>query len=714
MGIIDRYLERRGFVKAQDVRQKSAGFMTDETEAYPTRRPDEDRIADYKTFIAAYRRLPWLYAGGTALAVAATKPVLKCYVETKKGDKVEQAEIGGTDLTRLLEIPNPQVTWRELLQVTVLNLYLTGNQYWNLVGTREGQPISKSNRPVEIWWVKPESMQPIPNDDGTIKGYEYTSPIGKKRMLDPSEVIHFRMANPGSYHVGMGVMEPLTETATLEFHAMNFQRHFMENDATPPFCFNHPGDPNEKQRRDFFKAWDERHGGPKKTNRPGMVWGGMKIEPLGQSMKDAQYPELRKMNREEILAGLGVPPSVVGLLEYANYSNMEVQQKKFWEDTVIPVLGIVADMITLRVAPLFDERAWFEFDYSDIKVLQEDEERKSRIAAALISNGIKTPNQVRASMYNEDPYVGGDQYFMSMALLPIGADPVKAAEKRAKARALPKGAETAEEKPKESFWRNDERRKALWQSFEKRVASMERAVQPEVEKYLRRQADDVKAKAAASGSVAGMSASGLFDVKAEGDIYLGKFEARYRQAFERGGNAGLSATKGMIWIPPEVRKLKDEDGFKVTPEHVEKLKSQIENAAKYFNETTWKVVEVEINNALAAGMTVEEAAQEIWKSLVDRTPWESRRIARTEMARTENWGGLEGYKQNEYVTHKGWMCSFVEDSRDEHMEADGQEVEIDADFTVGGEQLAYPGDPRGSAGMVINCLCSHYPVVEGV
>ncbi len=80
-----------------------------------------------------------------------------------------------------------------------------------------------------------------------------------------------------------------------------------------------------------------------------MTWGGMKVADTGTTMKDAQYTELRKMNREEILATIGVPPSVVGLLEYANYSNMEVQQKKFWEDAAMPIFDLIADKVSGRL-----------------------------------------------------------------------------------------------------------------------------------------------------------------------------------------------------------------------------------------------------------------------------------------------------------------------------------------------------------------------------
>lgn len=713
MGIIERIFRARIERAVEAAVSKSAGFMTDETASYHDRQPDAVRIADYPTFIRCFRSMPWIYAAGTALAVAATKPDLKCFMETRGSKGTEQQEIEGKDINALLERPNTDLSYRELIQVTVINLKLLGNAYWNLVGTKEGQPISPTNPPVEIWWVKPEQLQPTPDETGAIVAYEFTSPAGKKRKIDAADIIHFRLPNPGSYFTGIGMMEPLTNTAILEANAVSFMRNFMANDATPPFAFSHPGSPTPEQRREFFRAWDERHQGPNKNNRPGMLWGGMGIEKIGdQTIKDIQYPELRKMNREEFLAGAGVPPSIVGLLEYANYSNMEVQEKKFWEDEVMPILGIVADKCTLRLAPLFDERFWFEYDFSKIKVLQEDDERRSRIANNYIGCGMRTPNQLIKQFFNEEGYPGGDQYYMNMSLLPVGEDSSARARALTRIRAAERKAD--EGAARGSFWTTDERKTALWKAFERRVASMERAMIPEVEKYLSGQADRVYAAALEAGSPESITARDLFDVDEETKAYAGRFEARYRQAFERAGNAGYQATKGMIWIPPEERKLKDADEFKVTAEHLAKLRAQIEKAAKFFNETTWDVVKAELERLAAESPTVQEIANALKDKLEDRAHWEARRISRTEMCRTENWGGTEGYRQNEFVNNKGWLCSRVEDSRDAHVEADGQEVGIDEDFFVGGEALAYPGDPKGAAGNVVNCLCTTYPIVSDV
>ncbi len=84
------------------------------------------------------------------------------------------------------------------------------------------------------------------------------------------------------------------------------------------------------------------------------------------------------------------------------------------------------------------------------------------------------------------------------------------------------------------------------------------------------------------------------------------------------------------------------------------------------------------------------------------------RIVRTEVNRASNFGALEGMQSLGIPMKKVWLSAFTEKSRPEHMDADGQEVGLNEPFEVGGEFLQYPGDPKGSAGNTINCLCSIY------
>ena len=88
--------------------------------------------------------------------------------------------------------------------------------------------------------------------------------------------------------------------------------------------------------------------------------------------------------------------------------------------------------------------------------------------------------------------------------------------------------------------------------------------------------------------------------------------------------------------------------------------------------------------------------------------YRTERIVRTEVNRASNWGSLEGTKSLGVEMNKVWLSAFAAESRPEHEAADGQKVDLNEPFTVWGEQLQYPGDPVGSPGNTINCLCSFY------
>jgi hypothetical protein len=149
----------------------------------------------------------------------------------------------------------------------------------------------------------------------------------------------------------------------------------------------------------------------------------------------------------------------------------------------------------------------------------------------------------------------------------------------------------------------------------------------------------------------------------------------------------------------------------MTAEQDAMLKRMIFDSGTKVSETTREIVQQMILKANAENWTVDEFARNLGDKVADFAPWRARLWARTESAKVDNAGAVEGFKETEYVERKGWMCSFVPESRDSHIAADGQEVGLDEDFDVGGERMAYPGDPKGSAGEVCNCLCGTYPVV---
>lgn len=92
-------------------------------------------------------------------------------------------------------------------------------------------------------------------------------------------------------------------------------------------------------------------------------------------------------------------------------------------------------------------------------------------------------------------------------------------------------------------------------------------------------------------------------------------------------------------------------------------------------------------------------------------------IARTEATYARNLGFQDTYEANPFVKGKRWSSARDKDTRREpdggHFAAHGQVVAVDEPFTVGGEELMFPGDTSlgASAKNIVNCRCRQTAVV---
>lgn len=82
------------------------------------------------------------------------------------------------------------------------------------------------------------------------------------------------------------------------------------------------------------------------------------------------------------------------------------------------------------------------------------------------------------------------------------------------------------------------------------------------------------------------------------------------------------------------------------------------------------------------------------------------RNARTMTTACENRGRQDSYEEladNGVVQKKVWIATPDDRTRASHLEIDGEEVDIDAEFS---NKLKYPADPDGAESEVYNCRCS--------
>ena len=162
-------------------------------------------LRDYSTYLAGGTRKIWALYRGCKL-VADTVLDTAWIIKRKEGDGTP---IKGSQVQKLLEVPNEFETGSELLFKTVFHLKLTGNAYW----IKDGPNIN-GDRPKRIFTANPKRMQIIVKANQGITGYIYTNADGLQLPFDITEVMHFRLPHPDNDWMGLGDVEAAEDCST--------------------------------------------------------------------------------------------------------------------------------------------------------------------------------------------------------------------------------------------------------------------------------------------------------------------------------------------------------------------------------------------------------------------------------------------------------------------------------------------------------------------
>jgi uncharacterized protein with gpF-like domain len=134
------------------------------------------------------------------------------------------------------------------------------------------------------------------------------------------------------------------------------------------------------------------------------------------------------------------------------------------------------------------------------------------------------------------------------------------------------------------------------------------------------------------------------------------------------------------------------------------------------SETTRKVIANVIRRGEDEGLSGEEIA----KAIVEATSGEiglarARRIARTETHAAAMYGQQAAAEASPLAFQKVWLATEDARTRPDHAEANGQVRALADPFTVGGTEMAYPGDFDAPPEQIINCRCValYEPVAVG-
>lgn len=121
-----------------------------------------------------------------------------------------------------------------------------------------------------------------------------------------------------------------------------------------------------------------------------------------------------------------------------------------------------------------------------------------------------------------------------------------------------------------------------------------------------------------------------------------------------------------------------------------------------------------IADGIEDGKDIRTISRELQKHVLSKGfyRWQIERIVRTETTAAANQGAIRAGESSNIIWEKEWISSKdartrrkPEDQFD-HFDMDGVRVGKGEKFDVQGDEIDYPGDPKGQPGNIINCRCT--------
>ena len=304
-------------------------------------------------------------------------------------------------LQKLLDYPGPRFTARQFRARFAVDYLGYGNSFFQIERSGENRP------PVGLRAVNAESMQQVWIDpEGDPRRYDYANWAGIIVNVPVEDMLHFRdldMGRPFEAEV-FGYPRGATAIGSLlaDNEATQYVRQVVTNDGTPTFAVLMSDEATTEDAAAMQDRYRARVVDRGKRGTPAFFGAVRDIKPLGFTLSDLEFPDLRRVSREDICAAFGVDPRMIGIASASSDAGLSGIQyaearARLVQHTIEPMFSALEDELNHWLAPEFGD-VWVTYDHDKLRDLVENDTETSTRIRAEYAEGLRTWEESRTAL----------------------------------------------------------------------------------------------------------------------------------------------------------------------------------------------------------------------------------------------------------------------------------------------------------------------------
>lgn len=317
------------------------------------------------------------YGSGTSIAmdwvadamgvIAETAAHAKWHLEDNEGKPAPRtraeadanARLADPWLVQLLDEPSGNTTWEEVIELFVIDRYITGDGFL----FKRGEDIN--GRPLQLLRLAPQFVEVVPGTHGElIESYEYKTPGQPPIQIPPSKVIHWKGANPHDQYRGAGIIAMGPRVFDGEIALTDTKAAYYENRARLDGVLESEQAITTSAAQKLRNQMAGLYGGAKQAFQMAILGRGLQYKPIQSDAQKAEFGPMSDQSRDRIFAMFRVPLIMVGIASQTSSTTGPAEERRIFANTRMrPILDTLQTLLTKELTADFGLQLKIDYEY---------------------------------------------------------------------------------------------------------------------------------------------------------------------------------------------------------------------------------------------------------------------------------------------------------------------------------------------------------------